>query len=323
MCATESVESSDTTNQKTLEIYNDFKDSDTQGSFMDTLSNDVEEIDENLGDFDIASAEESYRTNNEQPKVVTQTVVKEVIRNVGGKSSALANILAKKNPTVILVTGDRNTGITTTALNLTSFFVEHVPTLYFDCDVDNHGLLSYINYTEYLNYEPTKLNSLKVCKSSSVFKNCVCKFEDNLDIMTTDYTCDVTDEEMKIASSVVAEQIMNYGVVIVDCPIDKLQNISELVLIADTVVCVEGSKRGLMNFLCRIESNTLPLRYKKIIGTKGSMFVTKAQKDIDLKKLFKFASDIFEPDGVDWLSMNKYPFNGKITEKVVSAIVDK
>ena len=53
------------------------------------------------------------------------------------------------------------------------------------------------------------------------------------------------------------------------------------------------------------------------------MFVTKAQKDIDLKKLFKFASDIFEPDGVDWLSMNKYPFNGKITEKVVSAIVDK
>ena len=67
-----------------------------------------------------------------------------------------------------------------------------------------------------LNYEPTKLNSLKVCKSSSVFKNCVCKFEDNLDIMTTDYTCDVTDEEMKTASSVVAEQIMNYGVVIVD-----------------------------------------------------------------------------------------------------------
>lgn len=283
------------------------------------MSVEQDEVDEDLGSVNLSTAEDTYRKQNEQPKVV----VKEVIRTVGGGDGTIKSILSGKNPTVIVVTGDRGTGVTSAAMKLSEFFASKTRVLYFDCDVENHGVLSYINYDGFRDYEPTKMNGVKLCKSIKVFDNCVCNFESNFDILTTDYTCDATDDEIATAASVVAEKVTDYGVVIVDCPVKKLHAIYDLVLQGITIMCVEGTKRGMMNMLCQFENSPLQLKYKKMIVNKGCMFITKLSNKTDFKKLLKYVGSVYEPDGVNWLSMRNMPFNGNIDMKMMSAVIVK
>ena len=130
------------------------------------------EDDIDLSSIDLASAEEAYRQKTEQPKVITNTVVKEVVKNVGiGGGSVLKSVCAGRLHKVVIVTGDRGTGVTTTALKLAYEFAKHVPVLYFDCDVDNHGLLNYIDYSQFRNYEPIHMQGVKLFRNSKSFNN--------------------------------------------------------------------------------------------------------------------------------------------------------
>lgn len=283
--------------------------------------NEVDDID--LSSVNVANAEEAYRQKAEQPKVVTQTIVKEVVKNVGiGGGSVLKSVYAGRQKKVVIVTGDRGTGVTTTALKLAHEFAKHVPVLYFDCDVDNHGLLSYIDYSQFRNYEPIHMQGVKLCRNSKAFNNCLVAFDTNIDILTTDYSCDTTDDELEQAQGVVAEKSNEYGVVIVDCPVNKLHCISDLLLTGVTVMCVEASKRGFMNMLCRFETCPLQLRYKRSIVSKGVMFLTKCNKDLNNKKLLEYVNSLFQPDEVDWLSMEMKPFNGKLNDNLLNEILE-
>jgi cellulose biosynthesis protein BcsQ len=283
----------------------------------------MREVDDDMSDLNVASAEEAYRQQNEQPKVVVKEVVKEVTKDTGrGTINALKGLYAGRTHKIVIVTGDRGTGITSTALNLAKQFSQKVPVLYFDCDVDNHGLLSYINYDNFRDYENIHMQGVKLATNGKAFNSCVCRFEDNLDLLTTDYSCDVTDEEIEIAGTTVAEVSGDYGVVIVDCPLDKLHLISDLIMIGNTVLCVEGSKRGFMNMLCRLENSPLPMRYKRAIVSKGNMFITKCNKNTDLNRLKKYINDIFMPTGADWMSMQYREFNGKLTDHILNEILE-
>lgn len=281
------------------------------------------EDDMDLSSIDLASAEEAYRQKVEQPKVITNTVVKEVVKNVGiGGGSVLKSVYAGRLRKVVIVTGDRGTGVTTTALKLAYEFAKHVPVLYFDCDVDNHGLLNYIDYSQFRNYEPIHMQGVKLCRNSKSFSNCLVGYDTNLDLLTTDFSCDVTDEELEQAQGVVAERSNDYGVVIVDCPISKLHCISDLVLTGVSVVCVESSKRGFMNMLCRFEASTLQLRYKRSIVSKGLMFLTKCGKDTNVKKLVEYIKTVYQPDDVDYMSMSMKVFNGKLSDSLLNEVLE-
>lgn len=281
------------------------------------------EDDIDLGAVDLASAEEAYRQKVEQPKVITNTVVKEVVKNVGiGGGSILKSVYAGRLKKVIIVTGDRGTGVTTTALKLAYEFAKHTSVLYFDCDVDNHGLLNYIDYSQFRNYEPIHMQGVKLCRNAKSMNNCLVGYDTNLDLLTTDFSCDVTDEELEQAQGVVAERSNDYGVVVVDCPISKLHCISDLVLTGVSVVCVESSKRGFMNMLCRFESSPLQLRYKRSIVSKGLMFLTKCGKDVNVKKLVEYVKAIYQPDDVDYMSMSMKVFNGKLNDSLLNEVLE-
>ena len=283
----------------------------------------VDEVSEDLGGIDLSGAESAYRAQNEQPKIITKEVVREVIRDSGGSGGIVNSILSGKNPHVLIVTGDRGTGITSTCLSIASFFCKKTSVLYFDCDTHTHGVLSYINYEEFRNFEPTKMSGTKICKSSKVFNNCVCKFDDNFDIISSDYSVDVTSEELTCTASVIAEKVVDYGLVIVDCPAENLHCISDLLISGNTIVCVDASKRGFMNMLCALEASTLSLRYKKLMVNKGIMFLTKYAKNIDVKRIVAYVKSIYEPEGVDWLSMHSLPFMGKVDMKILDRVFTK
>lgn len=282
------------------------------------------EIDEDTSDMGVALDEEQYRQQTEQPKVIKQVITKEVIRNVntGNKLVALNGVYQGRLKKVIIVTGDRGTGITSTALNIAKTLAKKIDVLYFDCDVDNHGLLNYIDYANFKNYEQVHMNGVKMCKSTQVFSNCVISWEENLYLLTTDFSCDCSNEDLERAGEVVAENADEFGVVVVDCPVDKLPYIKDLVLTGLGVICVEGSRRGFMNMLCQFEANSLQTRYKRTLVSRGIMLVTKCNKHLDLKKLVNYIKAIYEPDEVNWLAHEPIAFNGNLTDKLLNDILE-
>ena len=282
------------------------------------------EIDEDVNDMGVALDEEQYRQQTEQPKVIKQVITKEVIRNVntGNKLVALNGVYQGRLKKVVIVTGDRGTGVTSTALNIAKTLAKKVDVLYFDCDINNHGLLNYIDYANFKNYEQVHMNGVKMCKSTQVFSNCVISWEENLYLLTTDFSCDCSTEDLERAGEVVAENADEFGVVVVDCPVDKLPYIKDLVLTGLGVVCVEGSRRGFMNMLCQFEANTLQTRYKRTLVSHGIMLVTKCNKHLDLKKLVNYIKAIYEPDEVNWLAHEPIAFNGNLTDKLLNDILE-
>ena len=282
------------------------------------------EIDEDVSDMGVALDEEQYRQQTEQPKVIKQVITKEVIRNVntGNKLVALNGVYQGRLKKVVIVTGDRGTGVTSTALNIAKTLAKKVDVLYFDCDINNHGLLNYIDYANFKNYEQVHMNGVKMCKSTQVFSNCVISWEENLYLLTTDFSCDCSTEDLERAGEVVAENVDEFGVVVVDCPVDKLPYIKDLVLTGLGVVCVEGSRRGFMNMLCQFEANTLQTRYKRTLVSHGIMLVTKCNKHLDLKKLVNYIKAIYEPDEVNWLAHEPIAFNGNLTDKLLNDILE-
>ena len=280
---------------------------------------------DDLGNLGVGSEEDSYRQANETPKVVTQTVVKEVIRNtgsVGGNLTALNSLYSGRAKKIVVVTGDRGTGVTSTAYNLATTFAKKVDTLYFDCDIENHGLLSYIDYSNFKNYENTHMNGVKMCKTSQALDKCVISWSENLYMLTTDYSCDATVDELKQASEIVAERASDFGVVVVDCPVDKLEYISDLILTGTSVICVEGSKRGFMNMLCQFERSKLSMRFKRTLVARGNLFVTKCNKHMDLNKLVKYIKAIYEPESVDWLQPKITAFDGRLNDKLLNEVLE-
>lgn len=280
-------------------------------------------VDDNFGDMGVGSEDESYRQVTEQPKVVTQTVVKEVIRNTGGSSKGILQSIYKgKSKKILVVTGDRGTGITSTALNIATTLAKKIDVLYFDCDIENHGLLSYVDYGNFKSFGDNATNGLKRCRTSQAFDQCIVSWDSNLYILSSDYSCDVDDDELAIVSEVVAERSTDFGVVVVDCPADKLSLITDLILIGNGIICVDGTKRGFMNMLCQFEKSTLPTRFKRTLISRGSMFVTKCSKQTNLNKLVNFIKAIYEPSEVDWLSPQIIPFNGKLSDKLLNMIFE-
>lgn len=278
----------------------------------------IEQADENFGDVSLSAAEAQYRAQKEAPKVITRTVREPVL----GSGSALKGVYAGRLKKVIIVTGDRGTGITSTAYNIAQTLAKKVDVLYFDCDTDNHGILSYLDYSNFQNYEKMHMEGVKVCRSSQVFDRCVINWDDNFSFLTSDYSVECTDEELQLTAQVVAERSMDYGVVVVDCPVDKLPCISDLILIGQVVICVEASKRGFMNMLCRFEASPLHIRYKRNMISKGSMFVTKCNPKTDMKRLMSYIKAIYQPEDVDWLSIKPIPFNGKLSDSLLNSIME-
>lgn len=276
---------------------------------------EADEVDEE--EETLSGAESKYRSS-------AQPTNKEIIKPTsrGGISQTLANVLNGKTHKVIVCTGDRGSGVTVTAYSIAKEFAKKVPVLYFDCDIEKHGLLNYIDYESFRAYDRSMIEGIKFCRDSSIFMNCVVQYDINLDLLTSDWSCDATDDDIAKAHNVVAENTMNYGVVVVDCPIEKLHLISDLIFIGNTIICMESSKRGVMNMLCGLEGSPLELRYKRCIQSKGIILATKLNKRVKSEKCIQYADTIFEPSGCDWLRMEQQDFNGNLTTDLLASIVE-
>lgn len=284
----------------------------------------VVEVDNSFDSMDLSKAEEAYQQKAMERNTVVKVVEKEVVKEVNRGYNLLASVLKGRQKKTIIVTGDRATGVTSTALALAEVFSKYVKVLYLDCDLVNHGVLSYIDYNAYQSYEDINLQGIRLCHNSRSFKNCVTSLAHNVDFLMSDYSCDATENDLETAQGIVAEHSNDYGVIIVDCPVQYLHCIPDLVMTGVGVICAEGSKRGVMNMLCQFEASTLNTRYKKNLASKGTLLMTKVSKQVDVPKLLKEIQESFASEDVDWFSMRIRAYNGgKLSEKLLNEILEQ
>lgn len=281
---------------------------------------ETEDVDEDLGDLGVASIEESYRQENEAPKVIYKEVQKEVIVS---SARTIDSILKGNNHIIYLVTGDRGSLVTTVSMKIAELVSKTASVLYIDCDTERHGILSHIEYDEFCKFEPTKMSGSKHCNSPKLLKSCVCNFASNFDLLTSDYSCDVSDTELKSTLETVSGVFTNYGVTVIDCPIEKLYLVPmNILLLCKTVVCVEASRRGYMNTLCELERLDLDMSYKRTFASTGTLLHTKIAPKLDVNKLRKYISSIYEADEVDWMSMRTAMFTGEVDKKLLGLLTN-
>lgn len=281
---------------------------------------ETEDVDEDLGDLGVASIEASYRQENEAPKVIYKEVQKEVIVS---SSRTIDSILKGNNHVIYLVTGDRGSLVTTVSMKIAELVSKTASVLYVDCDTKRHGILSHIEYDEFCKFEPTKMSGSKHCNSAKLLKSCVCNFASNFDLLTSDYSCDVSDTELKSTLETVSGVFTNYGITVIDCPIEKLHLVPmNILLLCKTVVCVEASRRGYMNTLCELESLDLDMSYKRTFASTGTLLHTKIAPKLDINKLRKYIGSVYEADEVDWMSMRTAMFTGEVDKKLLGLLTN-
>lgn len=281
----------------------------------------VEEVEDLSDNLSLARDEEEYRRKTEKPKVIQQTVVKEVVKSVG-RGSVIDNIYKGLLHKLIVVTGDRRTGVTTLSWSLAMFFAKKVPVLYFDCDTDRHGLMNYIDYLSFKNYDESHMKGVKLCRNSKAFSSCVCRWDTNIDLLTTDFGVNVTEDELILTQGIVAENLNKYGIVIVDCPVSRLHCIQDLILTGNSILCMEDSPRGMMNMLISMDESPLPLRYKRSIVNKGTLVRMFANSNKDYKKIIKYINQIVSLEDCNYLGMTTLTYNGKLSNEFLSEILE-
>lgn len=295
-----------------------------EGSEDDLASLDDEDF---FADIDVGELDSAYKEAEQASHVRVERVevVKEVIKEMptGGKSKkVLSSLFSGKGNRVFIVTGDRGAGATTLAYEMAQEIAKHVAVLYYDGDTVNHGLLNYLDYTRFCEYDSSAQQGARLAKSVNAFKNCAMRYDNNIDILSSNFGVEVSDEEYESVQSVVADISNDYNVVIADIPFSKLPLCSELISISTTIIVAERSKRGMMNLACQFDRCKLPIRAKRRISSMGAIVLTKGDSKVDAKKLKRYVSDIVEFDEEDsnWLNMrmiNRDKMSSKLLQEII------
>lgn len=296
-----------------------------EGSEDDLASLDDEDF---FADIDVGELDSAYKEAEQASNVRVERVevVKEVIKEMptGGKSKkVLSSLFSGKGNRVFIVTGDRGAGATTLAYEMAQEIAKHVAVLYYDGDTVNHGLLNYLDYTRFCEYDSSAQQGARLAKSVNAFKNCAMRYGNNIDILSSNFGVEVSDEEYESVQSVVADISNDYNVVIADIPFSKLPLCSELISVSTTIIVAERSKRGMMNLACQFDRCKLPIRAKRRISSMGTIVLTKGDSKVDAKKLKRYVSDIVEFDEEDsnWLNM-KMVNRDKMSSKFLQEIIE-
>lgn len=281
-----------------------------------------------FADIDVGELDSAYKEAEQASNVRVERVevVKEVIKEMptGGKSKkVLSSLFSGKGNRVFIVTGDRGAGATTLAYEMAQEIAKHVAVLYYDGDTVNHGLLNYLDYTRFCEYDSSAQQGARLAKSVNAFKNCAMRYDNNIDILSSNFGVEVSDEEYESVQSVVADISNDYNVVIADIPFSKLPLCSELISVSTTIIVAERSKRGMMNLACQFDRCKLPIRAKRRISSMGTIVLTKGDSKVDAKKLKRYVSDIVEFDEEDsnWLNM-KMVNRDKMSSKFLQEIIE-
>lgn len=232
------------------------------------------------------------------------TQVREVVITKEGKESVASALVKGKIKRTLIFTGDRCSGVTTSALKTAEFLMDNMKVLYVDFDIEKHGILNYINYDRVTSYGEQGYLGLSLVRNANSFRQCVVPYDMNLDILTCIYGTKVTKENLEMVVDALHEVALDYGAVIIDVPIKHLKVVENLLVGNCFIYCVNGDDKGYMDGLLAFETAGLQSREKQYIYNNGSLLVNHVQKDYSHSKSFEYIEEFLDLDKDNILSIN-------------------
>jgi hypothetical protein len=235
--------------------------------------------------MDFNALAEQYQDENTQVKVVTKEVVREVIKEVPGGGGAVnsryQNIINGNNRGLFLVTGDRRTGVTHTAITMANFFAQKIPTLYVDLDTIRHGSLFFLGLEDIVECESAIQNGLNLARNGQdirryAFRTTKFKFDSLISMPG----CKFSDTELRDSLSHLIFEDNSYGAVIIDCPAENIGLVNGLLYNMDVFFCVDSDLCGCNNILTLLDGTSEYLDKKmQMLMRSRSRYLVKQTED--------------------------------------------
>lgn len=277
-----------------------FKKVDIKETLADvTNSDNLVEVDES-GDLLDLSSEEQYR----QPKVqIVEKEVEKIVERVVTVNGGKVSVFAKQSSRMILVTGDRRSGVTSTAWGIAKEFSKNkLSVLYVDCDSKRHGVLSYIDYTEFCKNDTLTKGAMHLSTSWDNLRGGQFRESANLNIVSANYDVEVTEEDLKRVLELVSMYYTDYDVVVLDVPMENLACAESVIPLSKCVVTCESTVNALFSYILSMDCNELLPKFQNLIAKKGTMLFTKSAQSFNVAQLRVPVSNVLSPD-YDWFGM--------------------
>lgn len=238
---------------------------------------------------------QEYENSNQ--KVVERVVEREVVKVVNVGEQSFRN---KNGIRTLIVTGDRRVGATKLSLNLASLFSQREKVLYVDFDRNRHGSLGYLDLDNILDSEEHVQNGLAHLKSLNILSNVVYTYrKSGFDCLLSMYGEYVDDNQMKTVQQVLAKQ-QSYTTVIIDCPIENLYLLGDIVYTSKVLICAEDNKVGLINLMTMLSSCSGDSRFFTALYNNSYFVVGRSGNFDKFQRTLNKVLDVFEIEEYDW-----------------------
>lgn len=274
-----------------------------QPNLIDKIGLDVEDADVGAFEGDMSALMSEYENINSKPKEVIVERVRVVER---GGSLSFRN---KNGIKIIIVSGDRRVGSTKLALNLCNKYAATEKVLFVDFDRNRHGSLGYIDLSNLLEEPEHIQNGFNHLKNLNILRN-VCHYykKGKFFTLTSMYGCEVEDNQMRIVQDVIASQ-RDYTTVVIDCPLEDLHLLQNIIPFARVLFCVEDDRVGIINLLTMLNStfeseNLLFNFFEKshfVVGRKGNIQKFKNEL-LEIIDLFDLNEGMCQWDNIEVIS---------------------
>lgn len=246
---------------------------------------------------DMTQLEEAYdqQKNPVRERVVEKVVEKVVtVRERGSRHPAGVRL--------VLVTGDRRSGVTRLALNLASYYSQSSATLYVDFDVDRHGSLLYLGVADIMDEEEHIQDGLTHVKDAQMLKNvCYLYPEGNFHCLVSRYDSAADAECLSRVQKYIAAQ-SHFATVVVDCPIEYLHLMDDIILSGDILICCEDNTSGVFNTLFGLDRVPEESKFFTLLYNNSAFVVTKGGNISKFQHSMEEAASLFALDSTrfDW-----------------------
>lgn len=222
-------------------------------------------------DLDLSDLSAYQSPVKQQPKTsplkrVQSRVTTQQQMTVQAGVSRYQNIMNGNLSAVIVMTGERRTGVTKSALNVASLFSKAVPTLFVDLDTARHGSLYYLGLEDLSDSDTAVQNGLGLIKSGRdikryVYRSLNFKFDSLLSMPGNT----ISDADLTETISQLIFQSSVYNMIVVDCPLSNLYLVEELMYSADFFICTCSDICACSNLLFKLDN----LQMSKAAAGKG------------------------------------------------------
>lgn len=203
---------------------------------VDIKSSDLDTVDTGLApDFDnLEDLTKQYEDS--KTKVVKEYIPLSTGANKGG--------FAK----IVLVTGDRRSGVTSSALYLAEYYASQgKSTLLVDFDKNRNGMLSYLPLYDILQCQEQVYNGLIHVTNVKSLNSMVYHYTPKgYDCLLALYDAEVADENISTVQKILSTQRI-YDVIIIDCPIENLYLTDSVICFSDVLICIPSDYPGMVN----------------------------------------------------------------------------